>query len=156
MCFMDLNLLFITLNILAPISNISSITTNYNCLYWNVSLFNEFNDKFDKLNRDCWTSMFNVECIVKPSILKATSHIGAISKALVFVKSKDMSLLYNCSNSWIMSFNVKVLLDPVKDTNNHKNKSWRKSLSNFQTRNKTKLCNSKIRTQELRTKTWDV
>ncbi len=42
--------------------------------------------------------MFNVECIVKPSILKATLHIDAISKALVFVKSKDISLLYNCNN----------------------------------------------------------
>jgi len=42
--------------------------------------------------------MFNVECIVKPSILKATLPIDAISKALVFVKSKDMSLLYNYNN----------------------------------------------------------
>jgi hypothetical protein len=29
-----------------------------------------------------------VECIVKPSILKATLPIDAISKALIFVKSK--------------------------------------------------------------------
>jgi hypothetical protein len=57
--------------------------------------------------------MFNVECIIKPSILKTTLLIDAISKALVFVKSKDMFLLYNCNNPWIMSFNVKVLLVPT-------------------------------------------
>jgi hypothetical protein len=32
--------------------------------------------------------MFNVESIIKPSILKAILPIGAISKTLVFVKSK--------------------------------------------------------------------
>jgi hypothetical protein len=42
--------------------------------------------------------MFNVECIGKPSILKATLTIDVIIKALVFVKSKDMSLLYNYNN----------------------------------------------------------
>jgi hypothetical protein len=60
MCLMDFSLLFITLNILTPTSDISSITTNYNCLYQHVSLFNEFNDKFGKLNKDCWIGMFNV------------------------------------------------------------------------------------------------
>jgi hypothetical protein len=39
--------------------------------------------------------MFNVKCIFKQSILKVTIVIDAISKALVFVKLKDMSLLYN-------------------------------------------------------------
>jgi hypothetical protein len=39
--------------------------------------------------------MFNVECIVKPSILKVVLPIDAKSKTLVFVKSKYMSLLYN-------------------------------------------------------------
>jgi hypothetical protein len=52
MCFMDLNLLFITLNILAPISDIPSITTSCNCSYWHVNLFNESNDKFGKLDKD--------------------------------------------------------------------------------------------------------
>jgi hypothetical protein len=42
--------------------------------------------------------MFNAECIVKPLILKATLPIDAISKALVFVKLENMSLLYNCNN----------------------------------------------------------
>jgi hypothetical protein len=42
--------------------------------------------------------MFNVERIVKLSILKAVLCVIAISKALVFVKSKDMSQLYNCNN----------------------------------------------------------
>ncbi len=50
---MDLNLLSITLNILATINEISFITTNFNCLYQHVNLFNEFNDKFGKLNKDC-------------------------------------------------------------------------------------------------------
>ncbi len=36
--------------------------------------------------------------IVKPSILKVTLLVDAISKALVFVKSKDMFILYNCNN----------------------------------------------------------
>jgi hypothetical protein len=52
MCFMDLSLLFITLNIMAPTSDITSITTNYNCSYRHVNLFNEFNDNYDKLNKD--------------------------------------------------------------------------------------------------------
>ncbi len=42
--------------------------------------------------------MCNVECIVKPSILKVTLLVDAISKALAFVMSKDMSLLYNYNN----------------------------------------------------------
>ncbi len=52
MCFMDLNL-FITLNILALTSDISFITTNYNCSYQQVSLFNESDNKFSKLDNDC-------------------------------------------------------------------------------------------------------
>jgi hypothetical protein len=84
MCFMELSLLFITLNILAPTSDISSVTScNYS--YQHVSLFNESDDKFDKLNKDCWIDMFNVECIVKPSILKEILPNDVISKALVFV-----------------------------------------------------------------------
>ncbi len=77
---------------------------NCNCPYQHVSLFNEFDDKFGKLDKDCWIGMFNVECIVKLSILKAILPIDAISKALVFVKLEYMSLLYNHNNSWIMSF----------------------------------------------------
>jgi hypothetical protein len=42
--------------------------------------------------------MFDVECIVKSSILKLILLIDAINKALIFVKSKDMSLLYNHNN----------------------------------------------------------
>jgi len=44
MCFMDISLLPITLNILAPISDISFITKIYNCSYRHVNLFNEFDD----------------------------------------------------------------------------------------------------------------
>jgi len=84
---MDLSLLYITLNIIAPTSDISFITTSYNCSYWHVSLFNEFDDKFGKLDKDCWTSMFNDECIIKFLILRTTLHVDAISKALIFVKS---------------------------------------------------------------------
>ncbi len=51
MCFMDLSLLFITLNILAPKNDISSITTSYNCSYRHVNLFNEFDNKFGKLDK---------------------------------------------------------------------------------------------------------
>jgi hypothetical protein len=57
--------------------------------------------------------MFNVECIIKPSILKATLLIDAINKPLVFVKSEDMSLWYNHNNICIMSFNVIFLSIPV-------------------------------------------
>jgi hypothetical protein len=53
--------------------------------------------------------MFNVECIVKSSILKTTLLVDSINKALIFVKSKDMFLSYNRNNSLIMTFNVKVL-----------------------------------------------
>jgi hypothetical protein len=40
--------------------------------------------------------MFSVKCLIK--LLKATLLVDAINKALVFVKSKYMSLLYNCNN----------------------------------------------------------
>ncbi len=50
---MDLNLLSITLNITTPTSDISSIITNCNCSYRHVRLFNESDDKFSKLNKDC-------------------------------------------------------------------------------------------------------
>jgi hypothetical protein len=83
---MELSLLFITLNILTPTNDISSITTSCNCSYQHVSLFNEFDDKFCKLDKDCWIGMFNVECIVKSSILKTTLHVDDISKALIFIK----------------------------------------------------------------------
>jgi hypothetical protein len=63
----DLNLLFITLYILATTNVISFMTTSCNCSYQRVSLFIEFDDKFDKLDNDYWTSAFNVECIVKSS-----------------------------------------------------------------------------------------
>jgi hypothetical protein len=95
---MDLSLLSITLDIFASTSDISFIKTSCNCSYQHLSLFNESNDKFGKLNKDCWIGMFNVQCIVKSSILKAIIPINAISKMLVFVKSKYMSLLYNCNN----------------------------------------------------------
>jgi hypothetical protein len=98
MCFMDLSLLSITLNILAPTNDISSITTSCNCSSQRVSLFNESNDKFGKLNKGCWIGMFNVECIMKLLILKVVLLIDVISKALVFVKLKDTSILYNCNN----------------------------------------------------------
>ncbi len=95
---MDLNLSSITLNILTPTSYVSSITTSCNCSYWHVSLFNESDDKFGKLDKDYRTDMFNVECIVKSSILKEILPIDVINKALVFVKSKYMFLLYNHNN----------------------------------------------------------
>jgi hypothetical protein len=110
---MNLDLLFITLSILAPTSDISFTITNYNCSYWHVNLFNEYDDKFGKLNKDCCTHMFNVECIIKPSILKATLTMNAINRALVFVKSLNILLLYNHDNHFIINFNVKVLLIPT-------------------------------------------
>jgi hypothetical protein len=98
MCFIDPSLLFITFNILTPTNDISSITTSCNCSYQHVSIFNEYDDKFGKLNNDYWTGMFNVEFIVKLSLLKVALPTNAINKALVFVKSKDMLVLYNCNN----------------------------------------------------------
>ncbi len=50
---------------------ISFTTTSCNCSYRHINLFNESNDKFGKLDKDYWTSVFNVKCIIKPSILKA-------------------------------------------------------------------------------------
>jgi hypothetical protein len=46
--------------------------------------------------------MFNVECIIKPSILKASLFVDAISKALFFANSKYMFLLYNHNNPLII------------------------------------------------------
>jgi hypothetical protein len=59
---MDFSLLSITLNIQAPTNDISFITTSCNCSYQHVNLFTEFNDKFGKLDKDCWIGMFNVDC----------------------------------------------------------------------------------------------
>jgi hypothetical protein len=42
--------------------------------------------------------MFNAEFIIKLSILKVVLPTDAINKALVFVKLKDMPLLYNRNN----------------------------------------------------------
>jgi hypothetical protein len=39
----------------------------------------------------------NVECKVELSILKTTLHVGVMNKILIFVRSKDMFLQYNCS-----------------------------------------------------------
>jgi hypothetical protein len=50
---MNLNLLSITLNIIAPISDISSIITSCNYSYQHVSLYNVFVDEFCKLDNDC-------------------------------------------------------------------------------------------------------
>jgi hypothetical protein len=62
--------------------------------------------------------MFNVECIV-------VLPIDAMSKALVFIKSKYMFLLYNYNNPLIMSFNVKFLLILApRVKNKHINVSW--------------------------------
>jgi hypothetical protein len=50
---MDISLLSIMLSILAPTNNISLITISNNCYYYrHVNLFNEFNEKFGKLNKD--------------------------------------------------------------------------------------------------------
>jgi hypothetical protein len=110
---MNLNLLFITLGILTPTSDTSFTTTSCNCSYWHVSIFNESNDKFGKLNKDCWTSMFYVESIIKPSILKATLLMNAINRAFVFVKFLNILLLYNHNNHFIIDFNVKFLVIPT-------------------------------------------
>ncbi len=48
---------------------ISSITTSCNCSYRHLNLFNESDDKFGKLDKGYWRGMFNVEYIIKPSIL---------------------------------------------------------------------------------------
>jgi len=100
---MNLILLSIKLNVIASINDISPITTNCNFSYLHVSLINESNDRFGKLDNDYWIGMFNVECLVKSSILNATLCIDVVNKALVFVKSKDMSLLYNRNNPLIMN-----------------------------------------------------
>ncbi len=42
--------------------------------------------------------MFNVECIVKPSISNATLFVNTMKKALAFVKFEYMFLLYDCNN----------------------------------------------------------
>jgi hypothetical protein len=69
--------------------------------------------------------MLNVECIVKPSILKAYLFVDAISEALAFLKSKYMFWLYNHNNRQIMSFNVQILLVPTPLVKNkHIGVSW--------------------------------
>jgi len=108
--FIAFNRWSITLNILAPTRDISSITTSYNCSYQHVSLFKESDDKFYRFADVYWTSMFNGECIVWPWILNATLSIDAINNALIFVKVDDRSLLYSHNKPWIISFKVKILL----------------------------------------------
>ncbi len=66
---MNLNLLSITLCISTLKSGIPCITTNCNCSYQHLTLLNKYNDKFGKLDNDFKTSMFNIECIIRPSLL---------------------------------------------------------------------------------------
>jgi len=54
---MNLNILFIILNILALTGDISFTTTICNCWYQHINLSNEYDDKFGKLNSDYWTSL---------------------------------------------------------------------------------------------------
>ncbi len=91
------NLLLIALNILEPTNDISSNTTNCNYSYQHVNLFNELNDKFGKLNNDCWTCIFNIECIT-PSILNTNLLVNTMNLVLIFVKIKYMYLFYNHNN----------------------------------------------------------
>jgi hypothetical protein len=92
-CFIGLYQWSITQNILAPTGDISSITISCNCSYQHVSLFKESNYKFDNFVNVCWTCMFNVECIVWPSILNVTLPIDAISNVL-FLLSLMVGLYY--------------------------------------------------------------
>jgi hypothetical protein len=69
-------------------NDISSLTISFNCLYQHVNLFNEFNDKFDKLDNDCWICMFNIECIVRPSILNIALPMDAMNRTLVLLNLK--------------------------------------------------------------------
>jgi hypothetical protein len=91
---MNPNLLSITLCISTLKSDIPCITTNCNCSYQHVNLLNKYNNKFGKLNNDYYTTMLNIECIVRPSLLNAVLFINAMNKALTFVKFKDMSFVY--------------------------------------------------------------
>ncbi len=93
---MNLNLLSITLCISTLKSDIPCITTNYNCSYQHVSLLIKYNDKFGKVDNDCWTTMFDIGCIARPSLLNVVLPIDAMNKILTFVKFKDMSFVYIC------------------------------------------------------------
>jgi hypothetical protein len=124
---MNFSLLFITSNILAPTSDISSITTSYNCSYQHVSLFNVSIDKFGKLDNDYWTCMFNVECVVKPSILNVILLVDAMRRILVLIKFEYMYLLYSHNNPWIINFDVKflpILTLPIKNKQIGKIREW--------------------------------
>jgi hypothetical protein len=61
------------------------MTTSCNCSYQHVILFNEFDYQFGKLSKDFWIGMFNVKCIIKPSILKTILLVDATSNAFVFI-----------------------------------------------------------------------
>jgi hypothetical protein len=63
-----------------------------------MNLFNEFVDRFGKLDKDCCTNMFNAECIVKSSIMKSILHVDIINKILIFFQLKDLYLFYNHNN----------------------------------------------------------
>jgi hypothetical protein len=42
--------------------------------------------------------MFNVECIVKPSILNVALPMDAMRRTLVLIKFEDVFLIYNHNN----------------------------------------------------------
>jgi len=100
-------------NIIAFTKDISSIITSCNCSYQHVSLLLKIDDKFDRFVNVYWIDMFNVKCIIWPSILNATFSINAISNALIFVQFDDRSLLYSRNKPWIISFKVKNLPIPA-------------------------------------------
>jgi hypothetical protein len=43
---------------------------------------------FGKLDNDFWIGMFNIECIVKPSILNIILSMDAMSRTLVLLNLK--------------------------------------------------------------------
>jgi hypothetical protein len=100
-------------NIIAFTKDISSIITSCNCSYQHVSLLLKIDDKFDRFVNVYWIAMFNVKCIIWPSILNATFSINAISNALIFVQFDDRSLLYSRNKPWIISFKVNNLPIPA-------------------------------------------
>jgi len=67
-CLGTLKSIIYNIKNLAPTNDISFIITSCNCSYQHVSLFNEFDGNFDKLNNDCWTCTSNPKFFVRQSI----------------------------------------------------------------------------------------
>jgi hypothetical protein len=62
-------------------------------IHYYVSLFKEFDDKFEIFDKFCWVVLFKIECIIFSSILNAILQVNPISKSFIFIQFDDIFII---------------------------------------------------------------